>query len=173
MITYRKAALQDIPEILGCLRGVYGDHSYYSSYYDPAYLREIIDNIFTADADGEVVGTLVLSPWGCDGNDRELGAFLVRSDVRKSNIGTGLLAYTLDAISGLPSVKGVPITYNTGSQSIVGELGFIPSGMLFGTIDMNLLTAGKAESAEKKPLILVVRNFNVTDIGEIYVPPPL
>jgi hypothetical protein len=38
---------------------------------------------------------------------------------------------------------------------------------------MNLLTAGKAESAEKKPLILVVRNFNVTDIGEIYVPPPL
>jgi N-acetylglutamate synthase-like GNAT family acetyltransferase len=170
MIKYRKATIADIPGFLICLRDVYGDHSYYRKYYDPAYLSEIIDNIFVADANGEVVGTLVLSRWGCEGNDRELSTFMIRSDMRHTRIGSDFLSHTMNAIRDLPSVKGAPITYNTHSQAILERLRFVPTGISFGAVDLNLLTAGKAESTEKKPIVLVICNFNVTKIGNIYVP---
>ncbi|MDR1952999.1 MAG: GNAT family N-acetyltransferase [Clostridiales Family XIII bacterium] len=160
-ILYRKAKEKDLPGITDCIVSVYGENSYYARFYDSHYLNGMLDRIFIAELDGEVVGTLVLSDWGYKGLDRELSTFIVRKGIRSRHVGAELLAYTLDAISHLPSVKGANVTHHTYSQILTERNGYIPTGLLFGVF------------REKSALVFIVRNYNVHDIGQIFVPEAL
>ncbi|MDR2156378.1 MAG: GNAT family N-acetyltransferase, partial [Clostridiales Family XIII bacterium] len=160
-IRYKRAEEEDLQGFMDCLKSVYGDADYYERFYDPDYVRSRLDRIFVAESESGIVGGLVLSDWGFRGEDRELSTFIVRKGFAGHDIGSGLLRYTLDAISQLPSVKGANVTHHTVSQILTERNGYLPTGLMFGVF------------IGKSTLIPIVRNFNVRDIGTIFVPDAL
>jgi GNAT superfamily N-acetyltransferase len=144
-----------------CIKSVYGEHSYYTRFYDADFVRSIEDRIFVAVFDGKVVGTTVLSDWGYKHRDFEISTLVVRKEMSGKNIARKLSGFALDKVSDLPSVKGAVVTSHEISQVLAKDFGYFASSILYGVF-MN-----------KSPLVLVVHNFHVKDVGRINVPEDL
>jgi GNAT superfamily N-acetyltransferase len=175
-IVYRIALPGDMENIVSCVRDVHG-MAYNKEYYDPAFLRTILGNLFLASANGGVVGMLELAASGYKGQDWELHTYMVRTDMRRRKIGENLIRYAIDNVrarGGADALKAGAVTLSSGSQRAAGNFGFVASGMLYGQVFLDdgfgVSPSGRAFRTKKQALVMLVKNLYRKDAGVLYMP---
>ena len=159
----------DFAHVAACFAEVRGKNYYSPRFYDTAYLASGQHEILAAyDRHGEIAGVTGISN-GFFGDEKSLLTLLnIRHKYEGMGIGKELLAQSVHMLEkrGVRAIKGHNVTAHIATQVILGNLGLMPTGMLYGIRD------GKNTAPPlvgKSPLAIYVHNVSVKDVGVLYV----
>lgn len=178
MAVFRKFNDSDAENIISAVRDTYGEEYTPKFMYDQNYLckasssGEIIFTVAETES-GEFIGII-----GLKLSKRILGAIevialVVKKKFRELHIGFKLFEYCMSVADSLklPSIYGTAVMINDFSQRIVAKLGFKATGFwLNRKCFSDKLKSGNRYKNDKISMLVVVRNFGVEDVGDIFLP---
>ena len=135
----RRLKVEDIPQLIQCIKRCYGDSYPFHEMYDPAALQKIVDtkmmySVVAQHPDGHLIGHCALTFDGPHNTSPEAGKMVVDPDFRGHHIAEAMAKIRIDIAKelGLVGFWTDCVTNHPYSQDEMIAFGAQETGMLLG-----------------------------------------
>lgn len=135
----RRLKVEDIPQLIQCIKRCYGDSYPFHEMYDPAALQKIVDtkmmySVVAQHPDGHIIGHCALTFDGPHNTTPEAGKMVVDPDFRGHHIAEAMAKMRIDIAKelGLVGFWTDCVTNHPYSQDEMIAFGAQETGMLLG-----------------------------------------